>query len=64
MISRKRSQFGAPVTFSDQNASSIKDAYIECTSYTDKNFTLNQVEKDIGLQVIPEVKGVSTQTKW
>ncbi|XP_059122377.1 dynein axonemal intermediate chain 3 isoform X2 [Peromyscus eremicus] len=64
MISRKRSQFGAPVTFSDQNASSIKDAYIECTSYTDKNFTLTQIEKDIGLQVIPEVKGVSTQTKW
>ncbi|KAL6049268.1 hypothetical protein STEG23_007084, partial [Scotinomys teguina] len=64
MISRKRSQFGAPVTFSDQNASSIKDAYIECTSYSDKNYTLTQVEKDIGLQVIPETKSISTQTKW
>ncbi|XP_040607574.1 dynein intermediate chain 3, axonemal [Mesocricetus auratus] len=64
MISRKRSQFGAPVTFRDQNASSVKDAYIECASYPDKNFTLTQVERDIGLQVIPEVKGTGTQTKW
>nr|XP_048309620.1 dynein axonemal intermediate chain 3 [Myodes glareolus] len=64
MISRKRSQFGAPVAFRDQNASSVKDAYIECASYLDKNYTLTQVEKDIGLQVIPEVKGTSTQTKW
>ncbi|XP_057649501.1 dynein axonemal intermediate chain 3 [Chionomys nivalis] len=64
MISRKRSQFGAPVAFRDQNASSVKDAYIECASYVDKNYTLTQAEKDIGLQVIPEVKGTSTQTKW
>ncbi|XP_051021822.1 dynein axonemal intermediate chain 3 [Acomys russatus] len=64
MISRKRSEFGAPVTFSDQNASSIKDGYIECASYSDKNYTLTQVEKDVSLQVIPEVKGTSTQTKW
>lgn len=64
MISRKRNKFGAPVAFRDQNASSVKDAYIECASYVDKNYTLTQVEKDIGLQVIPEVKGTSTQTKW
>ncbi|XP_075835090.1 dynein axonemal intermediate chain 3 [Microtus pennsylvanicus] len=64
MISRKRSQFGAPVAFRDQNASSVKDAYIECASYVDKNYTLTQAEKDIGLQVIPEVKGTSTQTRW
>lgn len=64
MISRKRSEFGAPVTFSDQNASSVKDAYIECTSYPEKNYTLSQVEKDVGLQVIAEVKDTSTQTKW
>ncbi|XP_032753103.1 WD repeat-containing protein 63 [Rattus rattus] len=64
MISRKRSQFGAPVTFRDQNASSVKDAYIECTSYADKSYTLTQVEKDIGLQVIAEVKDTSTQTRW
>ncbi|KAH0519448.1 WD repeat-containing protein 63 [Microtus ochrogaster] len=64
MISRKRSQFGAPVAFRDQNSSSVKDAYIECASYVDKNYTLTQAEKDIGLQVIPEVKGISTQTRW
>ncbi|CAH6777166.1 dynein axonemal intermediate chain 3 [Phodopus roborovskii] len=64
MISRKRSQFGAPVAFRDQNASSVKDVYIECASYSDKNYTLTQIEKDIGLQVIPEVKDTGTQTKW
>ncbi|XP_035307505.1 WD repeat-containing protein 63 isoform X2 [Cricetulus griseus] len=64
MISRKRSKFGAPVTFRDHNASSVKDVYIECASYVDKNFVLTQVEKDMGLQVIPEVTDISTQTKW
>uniref|UniRef100_A0A8C0ZS39 Dynein axonemal intermediate chain 3 n=1 Tax=Castor canadensis TaxID=51338 RepID=A0A8C0ZS39_CASCN len=64
MISRKRCEFGAPVTFSDQNASHVKDAYIECTAYPDKNFTLKQLEKDVGMQVIPQVKDTSTQTKW
>lgn len=64
MISRKRSEFGAPVTFRDQNASSIKDAYIECPSYPDKNYALTQVERDVALQVIAEVKDTSTQTKW
>ncbi|XP_055470320.1 dynein axonemal intermediate chain 3 isoform X1 [Psammomys obesus] len=64
MISRKRSEFGAPVFFHDQNASRIKDAYTECPSYEDKNYVLTQVEKDVGLQVIPDIKGTSTQTKW
>uniref|UniRef100_A0A2K6D4E4 Dynein axonemal intermediate chain 3 n=1 Tax=Macaca nemestrina TaxID=9545 RepID=A0A2K6D4E4_MACNE len=63
MISRKRSEFGAPIKFSDQNASSVKDAYIECTAYPDKNFTLKQLEKDVGMQVIPQIKDISTQTK-
>uniref|UniRef100_A0A8D2ALA2 Dynein axonemal intermediate chain 3 n=1 Tax=Sciurus vulgaris TaxID=55149 RepID=A0A8D2ALA2_SCIVU len=63
MISRKRNQFGAPITFSDQNASSAKDAYIECTAYPDKNFTLKKLEKDIGMQVIPHIKDISTQTR-
>ncbi|XP_005385198.1 PREDICTED: WD repeat-containing protein 63 [Chinchilla lanigera] len=64
MISRKRSDFGAPVTFSDQNASSVKDAYIECTAYPDKNFTLKQLEKNVAMQAIPQIKDTSTQTKW
>ncbi|XP_013970341.1 dynein intermediate chain 3, axonemal isoform X4 [Canis lupus familiaris] len=64
MISRKRSKFGAPIKFSDQNASSVKDAYIECTAYPDRNFTLKQLEKDVGMQVVPKVKDTSTQTRW
>ncbi|XP_060058248.1 dynein axonemal intermediate chain 3 isoform X2 [Erinaceus europaeus] len=64
MISRKRGQFGAPFKFSDQNASSVKDAYIECTAYPDKNFTLKHLEKEVGMQVIPKVNDTSTQTRW
>jgi len=64
MISRKRSEFGAPIKFSDQNASSVKDAYIECTAYSDKNFTLKQLERDVGMQVVPQIKETSTQTRW
>ncbi|XP_073090319.1 dynein axonemal intermediate chain 3 isoform X1 [Manis javanica] len=64
MISRQRSEFGAPIHFSDQNASSVKDAYTECTAYPDKNFTLKQLEKDVGMQAVPKVKDTSTQTRW
>ncbi|XP_059544996.1 dynein axonemal intermediate chain 3 [Myotis daubentonii] len=64
MISQKRADFGAPIKFSDHNASSVKDAYIECTAYPDKNFVIKQLEKDVGMQVVPEIKEISTQTKW
>uniref|UniRef100_A0A673TEL3 Dynein axonemal intermediate chain 3 n=1 Tax=Suricata suricatta TaxID=37032 RepID=A0A673TEL3_SURSU len=64
MISRKRREFGTPIKFRDQNASSVKDAYIECTAYSDKNFIIKQLEKDVGMQVVPNVKDTSTQTKW
>ncbi|EPQ12902.1 WD repeat-containing protein 63 [Myotis brandtii] len=64
MISRKRADFGAPIKFSDHNASSVKDAYIECTAYPDKNFVIKQLEKDVGMQVVPEIKDISTQTRW
>ncbi|XP_036208302.1 WD repeat-containing protein 63 [Myotis myotis] len=64
MISRKRADFGAPIKFSDHNASSVKDAYIECTAYPDKNFVIKQLEKDVGMQVVPEIKEISTQTRW
>lgn len=64
MISRKRADFGAPIKFSDHNASSVKDAYIECTAYPDKNFVIKQLEKDVGMQVVPEMKEISTQTRW
>uniref|UniRef100_A0A8D0VJT9 Dynein axonemal intermediate chain 3 n=1 Tax=Sus scrofa TaxID=9823 RepID=A0A8D0VJT9_PIG len=64
MISRKRSDFGASVKFSDQNASTVKDAYIECTAYPDKNFTLKQLERDVGMQAVPQIRDTSTQTRW
>ncbi|ELW65376.1 WD repeat-containing protein 63 [Tupaia chinensis] len=64
MISRKRSEFGAPIKFHDQNASSVKDAYIECTAYPDHIFTLKQLEKDVGMQVVPKMNDTSTQTRW
>ncbi|XP_037354413.2 dynein axonemal intermediate chain 3 isoform X1 [Talpa occidentalis] len=64
MISRKREEFGRKIKFSDLNASSVKDVYIECTSYPDKNFTIKQLEKDVGMQVVPNVNDTSTQTRW
>ncbi|XP_074122452.1 dynein axonemal intermediate chain 3 [Sminthopsis crassicaudata] len=63
-ISRPRRLFGAPIEFGDHNASSVKDGYIECTAYPDKNFIIKQLEKDIGLQVIPVLKDTHTQTQW
>ncbi|XP_007068799.3 dynein axonemal intermediate chain 3 isoform X1 [Chelonia mydas] len=64
MISRVRREFGSKVKFTDRNASSVKDGYIECTSYQDKNFIIKKLEKDVGTQVVPKVREMSTQTKW
>uniref|UniRef100_A0A674ITB9 WD repeat domain 63 n=1 Tax=Terrapene triunguis TaxID=2587831 RepID=A0A674ITB9_9SAUR len=64
MISRVRREFGSKVKFTDRNASSVKDGYIECTSYQDKNFSIMKLEKDVGAQVVPKVREMSTQTKW
>ncbi|KAJ1171321.1 hypothetical protein NDU88_003184 [Pleurodeles waltl] len=64
MVSRIRKEFGAPISFSDQNASSAKDGYIECTSYEDKRFSIAMKERDTGIQVVAQQKEASTQTKW
>ncbi|XP_067157090.1 dynein axonemal intermediate chain 3 [Apteryx mantelli] len=64
LISRVRRKFGAPITFTDKNASSVKDSYIECTSYQDKTFSIKLLEKDVGAQIVPKVRENSTQTKW
>ncbi|KGL73318.1 WD repeat-containing protein 63, partial [Tinamus guttatus] len=64
LISRVRRKFGAPITFTDKNASSVKDTYIECTSYQDKTFSIKLLEKDVGAQIVPKVRENSTQTKW
>ncbi|KAM6305555.1 dynein axonemal intermediate chain 3 [Aegotheles albertisi] len=64
MISRVRRKFGAPITFTDKNASHVKDSYVECTSYQDKTFSNKMLEKDLGIQVVPKVREAGTQTKW
>ncbi|NXD82038.1 WDR63 protein, partial [Halcyon senegalensis] len=64
MISRAQGKFGAPITFTDRNASQVEDSYIECSSYQDKTFSIKMLEKDVGVQIIPKVKEASTQTKW
>uniref|UniRef100_A0A8B9FDZ1 WD repeat domain 63 n=1 Tax=Amazona collaria TaxID=241587 RepID=A0A8B9FDZ1_9PSIT len=64
MISRVRRKFGAPITFTDSNASDVKDSYIECTSYQDKTFSIKMLEKDVGVQMVPKVRESSTQTEW
>ena len=51
-VKRVRSEFGAPVSFSDRNAGDVKDGYIECAPYQDKAFDLQRMELDKGIQVI------------
>ncbi|NXW26687.1 WDR63 protein, partial [Phaetusa simplex] len=63
-ISRIRRKFGAPITFTDKNASHVKDSYVECTSYQDKAFSIKMLEKNVGIQMVPKVREASTQTKW
>ncbi|NXY22543.1 WDR63 protein, partial [Atrichornis clamosus] len=63
-ISRVRRKFGAPITFTDKNASHVKDSYTEYTSYEDKTFSIKMLERDVGVQTVPKVRETSTQTKW
>nr|XP_034977621.1 WD repeat-containing protein 63 isoform X2 [Zootoca vivipara] len=64
-ISRRQREFGARVKFRNRNASADpKHGYVECTSYFDKNFTIRQLEKNVGTQVVPIVEEIGTQTKW
>ncbi|XP_056388491.1 dynein axonemal intermediate chain 3 isoform X2 [Hyla sarda] len=64
MISRIHREFGSQVTFSDYNASDVKDGYMECASYQDKRFNIKPKERDTGIQVVPLLQEQSTQTKW
>ncbi|NXY89360.1 WDR63 protein, partial [Alcedo cyanopectus] len=63
MISRAQGTFGAPITFTDRNASHVEDSYIECSSYKDETFCIKMLEKDVGIQVFPKLREASTQTK-
>ncbi|XP_075471750.1 dynein axonemal intermediate chain 3 isoform X2 [Ascaphus truei] len=64
MISRLHREFGSQIHFSDHNASNVKDGYIECASYQDKQFSIKHKEMDTGIQVVPLIQEKSTQTKW
>jgi len=50
-ISRKRREFGVPVSFSDRNVSDAKDGFVECPSYDDDGYGLLKKELDKGIQV-------------
>ncbi|NWV22739.1 WDR63 protein, partial [Origma solitaria] len=63
-ISRVRRKFGAPITFTDRNASDDKDGYAECSSYEDETFSIKMLERDVGFQIVPKVRETSTQTNW
>uniref|UniRef100_A0A8C5RDL3 Dynein axonemal intermediate chain 3 n=1 Tax=Laticauda laticaudata TaxID=8630 RepID=A0A8C5RDL3_LATLA len=64
MISRPHKEFGIRVKFQNRNATLDKHAYVDCMPYQDKNFTIRQLEKHIGVQVVPEEENTGTQTKW
>ncbi|NXU95954.1 WDR63 protein, partial [Cettia cetti] len=63
-ISRVRRKFGAPISFTDKNASDDKDSYAECTAYQDDTFSIKMLERDVGVQIVPKLRETSTQTKW
>ncbi|KAJ8408511.1 hypothetical protein AAFF_G00259250 [Aldrovandia affinis] len=63
-ISRVRREFGAPVVFSDRNASETPDGYMECMPYQDKNFSIQLLERSTGIQAVPNRKSSTTQTIW
>uniref|UniRef100_A0A8C9G4Z3 WD repeat domain 63 n=1 Tax=Pavo cristatus TaxID=9049 RepID=A0A8C9G4Z3_PAVCR len=64
MFSRVHRKFGAPIRFTDRNASHANDSYVECTSYQDKTFSIKVLEKDVGVQMVPKVREARTQTEW
>ncbi|XP_023787918.1 WD repeat-containing protein 63 isoform X1 [Cyanistes caeruleus] len=63
-VSRVRRMFGAPITFTDKNASDDKEMYAECTAYEDDTFSIKMLERDVGVQMVPKLREASTQTKW
>lgn len=64
-VGRKRHEFGAPVEFSDRIDSEEKlPDSINCTAYEDETFTLMKKELDKGVQHVPELTNIVTQTNW
>ncbi|KAJ0065443.1 hypothetical protein NL108_010717, partial [Boleophthalmus pectinirostris] len=63
-FSRVRHKFGAAVRFSDRRAADVKDGFLECASYQDSRFSIKQLQRDAGMQAVPQLHGSSTQTLW
>ncbi|XP_058964872.1 dynein axonemal intermediate chain 3-like [Pocillopora verrucosa] len=63
-ISRKRREFGVPVTFGDRNVSDAKDGFVECPSFEDDGFSLLKKELDKGIQAVPVLTDNGNQTEW
>ncbi|XP_071773409.2 dynein axonemal intermediate chain 3 [Centroberyx gerrardi] len=63
-FSRVWRSFGAAVRFSDRNTADAKDGFMECASYQDERFNIKQMERDCGMQAVPELQSSSAQTQW
>ncbi|CAB3993991.1 WD repeat-containing 63-like, partial [Paramuricea clavata] len=63
-ISRKRSEFGAPVKFADQSEKVMKDATVECLPFEDETYSLKKFELDIGIQAVQNRGENGSQTEW
>uniref|UniRef100_A0A8C2XQK8 WD repeat domain 63 n=1 Tax=Cyclopterus lumpus TaxID=8103 RepID=A0A8C2XQK8_CYCLU len=63
-FSKVRRKFGLPVCFSDRNTADAKDGYLECASYQDSRFSINQMQRDCGIQAVSRLQSSSAQTQW
>lgn len=52
------------VSFSDCNAADSEHGYLEFPSYQDNRFTIKLVQRDCGIQAIPQLQSSTTQTQW
>ncbi|KAJ0032615.1 hypothetical protein NQD34_002696 [Periophthalmus magnuspinnatus] len=63
-FSRVRRKFGAALCFSDRSTADVKDGHLECASYPDSRFSIKQIQRDMGMQAVPQLHSSSTQTLW
>uniref|UniRef100_A0A3B3ZN58 Uncharacterized protein n=1 Tax=Periophthalmus magnuspinnatus TaxID=409849 RepID=A0A3B3ZN58_9GOBI len=59
-----RRKFGAALCFSDRSTADVKDGHLECASYPDSRFSIKQIQRDMGMQAVPQLHSSSTQTLW
>uniref|UniRef100_A0AAV2KRL2 WD repeat-containing protein 63 n=1 Tax=Knipowitschia caucasica TaxID=637954 RepID=A0AAV2KRL2_KNICA len=63
-FSRVRRKFGTAYSFSDCNPGDVKDGYQEFPLYEDSRFSIKQLQRDAGMQAVPQCCSSSTQTQW